>query len=63
MKNFITGICGFVGSEMVPGLRAAGYAMSGCDNFRRAGRELNGLRPGGNGWSRRGESGENTTVL
>lgn len=41
MKIFISGICGFVGSEMALGLRAAGYAVCGCDNFSRAGSELN----------------------
>ena len=44
MKIFISGICGFVGSEMALGLRAAGYAVGGCDNFSRAGSELNGPR-------------------
>ena len=44
MKIFISGICGFVGSEMALGLRAAGYAVCGCDNFSRAGSELNGPR-------------------
>ena len=29
MKIFISGICGFVGSEMALGLRAAGYAVGG----------------------------------
>lgn len=41
MKIFISGICGFVGSEMALGLRGAGYAVCGCDNFSRAGSELN----------------------
>ena len=44
MKIFISGVCGFVGSEMALGLRAAGYAVGGCDNFSRAGSELNGPR-------------------
>ena len=41
MKIFISGVCGFVGSEMALGLRGAGYAVCGCDNFSRAGSELN----------------------
>lgn len=44
VKIFISGICGFVGSELALGLRAAGYAVGGCDNFSRAGSELNGPR-------------------
>jgi CDP-paratose 2-epimerase len=41
MKIFISGICGFVGSEMALGLRAAGHDVVGCDNFSRSGSELN----------------------
>jgi hypothetical protein len=41
MKIFISGVCGFVGSELAVGLRAAGYVVFGCDNFSRAGSELN----------------------
>jgi CDP-paratose 2-epimerase len=41
MNVFISGICGFVGSELALGLRAAGYGVAGCDNFSRAGSGLN----------------------
>lgn len=41
MKVFISGICGFVGSELALGLRVAGHAVCGCDNFSRAGSERN----------------------
>ncbi len=41
MKIFISGVCGFVGSELALGLRAAGHEVCGCDNFSRAGSELN----------------------
>jgi len=41
MKIFISGVCGFVGSEMALGLRRAGHEVAGCDNFSRAGSELN----------------------
>jgi CDP-paratose 2-epimerase len=41
MKIFISGACGFVGSELALGLRAAGHDVAGCDNFSRPGSELN----------------------
>ena len=41
MKIFISGACGFVGSELALGLRSLGYEVSGCDNFSRPGSELN----------------------
>jgi CDP-paratose 2-epimerase len=41
MKIFISGVCGFVGSELALGLRRAGHEVSGCDNFSRPGSELN----------------------
>ena len=41
MRIFISGICGFVGSELALGLRRAGHEVCGCDNFSRAGSELN----------------------
>lgn len=41
MKIFISGVCGFVGSELALGLREAGHAVSGCDNLSRPGSELN----------------------
>ena len=44
MKIFISGICGFVGSELALGLRRAGYEVCGCDNFIRAGSQLNQAR-------------------
>lgn len=44
MKIFISGVCGFVGSELALGLRRAGHKVSGCDNFIRAGSQLNQSR-------------------
>lgn len=41
MKVFVSGVCGFVGSELALGLRRAGHQVSGCDNFSRAGSERN----------------------
>ena len=41
MKIFISGACGFVGSELALGLRELGFEVSGCDNFSRPGSELN----------------------
>ena len=41
MKIFISGACGFVGSELALGLREAGHEVSGCDNFSRPGSALN----------------------
>lgn len=41
MKVFISGICGFVGSELALGLRESGHDVSGCDNFSRPGSSLN----------------------
>ena len=44
MRTFISGACGFVGSELALGLRALGHEVSGCDNFSRPGSELNKAR-------------------
>lgn len=41
MRIFISGVCGFVGSELALGLRRAGHKVVGCDNFSRPGSELN----------------------
>lgn len=41
MKILISGVCGFVGSELALGLRRAGHAVTGFDNFSRPGSELN----------------------
>ncbi|MGC9450444.1 MAG: NAD-dependent epimerase/dehydratase family protein [Oceanipulchritudo sp.] len=43
MKLFISGICGFVGSQLALGLKAADPSLeiSGCDNFLRPGSEAN----------------------
>ena len=41
MRIFISGICGFVGSELALGLRRAGHEVCGCDNFIRPGSQLN----------------------
>jgi len=46
MKIFISGVCGFVGSELALGLRRAGHEVSGCDNFIRPGSRLNQARVG-----------------
>ena len=43
-KIFISGVCGFVGSELALGLRRAGHEVCGCDNFSRPGSELNRAR-------------------
>jgi CDP-paratose 2-epimerase len=44
VKVFISGVCGFVGSELALGLLAGGYEVEGCDNFIRPGSELNESR-------------------
>ena len=44
MRVFISGVCGFVGSELALGLREQGHEVSGCDNFSRPGSELNRTR-------------------
>ena len=44
MKIFISGVCGFVGSELALGLRRAGHEVCGCDNFIRPGSQLNEAR-------------------
>ena len=44
MRVFISGVCGFVGSELALGLREQGHEVSGCDNFSRPGSELNRAR-------------------
>ena len=44
MRVFISGVCGFVGSELALGLRGHGHEVSGCDNFSRPGSELNRAR-------------------
>jgi CDP-paratose 2-epimerase len=49
MRVFISGACGFVGSELALGLRALGHEVSGCDNFSRPGSELNQARIEGAG--------------
>jgi len=41
MRVFISGVCGFAGSELALGLRERGHEVSGCDNFSRPGSELN----------------------
>lgn len=41
MRILVSGICGFVGSELALGLRRAGHEVCGFDNFSRAGSELN----------------------
>lgn len=41
MRILITGICGFVGSTLARGLRAAGHEVTGFDNFIRPGSETN----------------------
>ena len=41
MKVLVSGICGFVGSELALGLRRAGHEVCGFDNFSRPGSELN----------------------
>jgi CDP-paratose 2-epimerase len=41
MKILISGVCGFVGSELALGLRAAGHEVCGFDSFIRPGSELN----------------------
>jgi CDP-paratose 2-epimerase len=44
VRIFISGICGFVGSELAIGLRRAGCEVCGCDNFSRPGSERNPAR-------------------
>ena len=41
MRILVSGVCGFVGSELALGLRRAGHDVCGFDNFSRAGSELN----------------------
>ena len=41
MSVLISGVCGFVGSELALGLRSAGYEVCGFDNFSRPGSERN----------------------
>ena len=41
MKIFITGVCGFVGSELAISLRNLGHHVCGCDNFCRLGSRSN----------------------
>jgi len=41
MRILISGVCGFVGSELALGLCRAGHTVCGFDNFSRAGSELN----------------------
>lgn len=41
MKILISGICGFVGSELALGLQREGYEVCGFDNFSRPGSERN----------------------
>ncbi len=41
MRVLISGVCGFVGSELALGLRRAGHEVTGFDNFIRPGSELN----------------------
>ena len=41
MRILVSGVCGFVGSELALGLRRAGHEVCGFDNFSRAGSELN----------------------
>lgn len=41
MRILITGICGFVGSTLARGLRAAGHTVTGFDSFIRPGSETN----------------------
>ena len=41
MRVLVSGVCGFVGSELALGLRRAGHEVCGFDNFSRPGSELN----------------------
>ena len=41
MRILVSGICGFVGSELALGLRGAGHEVCGFDNFSRPGSPLN----------------------
>ncbi len=44
MRVLVSGVCGFVGSELALGLRKAGHEVCGFDNFSRPGSELNQSR-------------------
>ncbi|MBU3666287.1 MAG: NAD-dependent epimerase/dehydratase family protein [Chthoniobacterales bacterium] len=44
MRILVSGVCGFVGSELALGLRLAGHEVCGFDNFSRPGSELNRAR-------------------
>ena len=44
MRILVSGICGFVGSELALGLRRAGHEVCGFDNFSRPGSPLNQSR-------------------
>jgi CDP-paratose 2-epimerase len=53
VKVLISGVCGFVGSELALGLRAAGHEVCGFDSFIRPGSERNQPRieaPGVDFW-------------
>jgi CDP-paratose 2-epimerase len=41
MKILISGVCGFIGSELALGLRREGHRVAGFDNFSRPGSKLN----------------------
>lgn len=41
MRILVSGVCGFVGSELALGLRRAGHEVCGFDNFSRPGSALN----------------------
>ena len=41
MRILVSGVCGFVGSELALGFRKAGHEVCGFDNFSRRGSELN----------------------
>jgi CDP-paratose 2-epimerase len=41
MNILVSGVCGFVGSELALGLRQAGHTVTGFDNFSRPGSRLN----------------------
>jgi len=44
LRIFVSGVCGFVGSELSLGLSHAGHEVCGCDNFIRPGSQLNQAR-------------------